>query len=367
MEPVRGEAHRDPMMLSRDFRICLRRGIAFGMALASVAAIGLSDPSQAKAQDAQKPGTSRPPLVWFGPRPDFMALFENDSAWRSGETQWSDAARRIRIVKFSTQFLEAVPDETLSRIVRGLASKHIAIGLESLAQNWFHETPECGHGVEGYADPGSANKIVAKLKRVGGSLTYIAMDEPLWFGHYYSGKNACHSTIADVAERVSVIIKIYTAAFPDVVVGDTEPFPAVSSQPGWAADYASWTKAFKAATGIRLSFLHMDFNWGDPRLNAPTASAAPNPDAIANLAKQVVAVARANGQQVGMIYNGNDTATTDQLWMDQARTHVRYIAASKAHPDQALFETWAKHPTRALPETDPNALANLVGYYLQHE
>jgi hypothetical protein len=45
------------------------------------------------------------------------------------------------------------------------------------------------------------------------------------------------------------ILQVLTIIRPDtlvrwhqnLVVGDTEPFPAVSSQPGWAADYASWT------------------------------------------------------------------------------------------------------------------------------
>jgi hypothetical protein len=335
----------------------------------TLVALGLMLSASVMADDAAPPPTApaQSPLVWFGPRPDFIALFASDAAWREGEAQWSNAARQIRIVKFSTQYLQAVPDDTLARIVRDLASKHIAIGLESLAQNWFHETPDCGHGVEGYSDPGSANKIVAKLKRAGGSLSFIAMDEPLWFGHYYNGKNACHSSIDDVAQRVSVIIKIYTAAFPQVIVGDTEPFPAVSSQPGWAADYAHWTQAFHTAVGARLSFLHMDFNWGDPRLNLPKAPGSPNPQAIAALALQVASVAHAHGMQVGMIYNGNDAATSDQQWMEQAHAHIRDIAASNIHVDQALFETWAKHPANALPETDPNALTSLIGYRPSHE
>jgi hypothetical protein len=54
---------------------------------------------------------------------------------------------------------------------------------------------DCGGGVEGYFAPDQTAALAAKLKRAGGTLQYIAMDEPLWFGHYYNEKNACHSSI----------------------------------------------------------------------------------------------------------------------------------------------------------------------------
>lgn len=50
----------------------------------------------------------------------------------------------------------------------------------------------------------------------------------------------------------------------NVIAGDTEPFQAVSRQPNRQAAYASWAKAFQAATGRSLSFLRLDSNWGDP-------------------------------------------------------------------------------------------------------
>ena len=50
-------------------------------------------------------------------------------------------------------------------------------------------------------DRSSANQTVAKLLRAGATVSYISMDEPLWFGHYYSDKNACRSSIDNLAER----------------------------------------------------------------------------------------------------------------------------------------------------------------------
>lgn len=330
--------------------------MAFGLA----AAQELEPPNK-----ISEPSNSHDPLVWLGARPDFIELFHDDAAWDANSGRWYRAARHVRVVKFSTQFLQAVPDAILLRIVRNLRRQGIALGLESLAQNWYKELPVCGQGVEGYSDPGSANQIVAKLKRVEGRLDYIAMDEPLWFGHYYRGKNACMSSIQNVAKRVAVIIGIYTSAFPNVVVGDIEPFPALVDQPNWAADYAEWVKEFHLATGTRLAFLHMDFNWGDPRLNQPGNARMPDAQAIAQMASDVAFVVRTNGLQVGMICNGNDDAVTGELWMRQARAHIDYVKASGINPDHVTFESWVKHPGRTLPDADEGSLSNLVLYYFR--
>jgi hypothetical protein len=48
----------------------------------------------------------------------------------------------------------------------------------------------CGANVEGYDSPEETARIAAKIKRAGINLRYIAMDEPLWFGHYYNGGNS---------------------------------------------------------------------------------------------------------------------------------------------------------------------------------
>ncbi|MDP4218716.1 MAG: hypothetical protein Q8927_21175, partial [Bacteroidota bacterium] len=273
------------------------------------------------------------PLVFFGPRPDFLPFFNNERAWDEGVKEWNSAAPHIQVIKFSTQYLVAVPDSVLSNIVQDLHQKHMGLGLESLATNWFHETP-CGGGIEGYSDPGSANTIVSKLLKVGGSLDYIEMDEPLWFGHYYIGKNACKSTLQNLAARVAVIIKIYTAAFPGVVVGDTEPFPAVSNQPNWETDYAAWVREFHKATGTALSFLHLDFNWGDPHLTTGPPHNDLNPAVIQDLAKKAAFTARSNGLQTGVIYDGAGGPNSDAQWMQQARTQIQIGHATGNHPHQ---------------------------------
>jgi len=306
------------------------------------------------------------PLTVLGVHEDFKTIFASATPPESLEQQWEQASKHVQAVYLSAGGITSMSDEALARMVRDLSARHIALGVEILATNWFHEPP-CGGGIEGYIDPGSANHVVDKLLKAGGTMNLIAMDEPFWFGHFYSGKNACRSSIPDLASRVAVIVKIYTAAFPNVIVGDTEPFPAISNQPNWQAAYGNWVKAFHSATGTPLTFMHLDFNWGDTLLSGPSND-KPSAAAITSLARQTAAVAHENGLLVGMIMNGGGgpVARSDAQWMDQARIHIRALNASGVHFDHLMFESWDKYPARTLPETDPNAISSLILFQTQH-
>jgi len=256
-----------------------------------------------------------------------------------------------------------MPDEALARLVSDLRRHHVVLMLGILATNWFHEPP-CGGGVEGYSDPGSANATVAKLLSAGASPSVIGMDEPLFFGHYYQGKNACRSAIEDVARRAAVIVKIYTAAFPNLIAGDAEPFPAISDQPGWQADYAKWVQAFRRESGTPLSHTEIDINWGDPHLSRPGAPNVADAGAIAALSRSVAQVLRANGLAVGMFYTGfGGGPLTDAKWVAQARQHMDAVEGSGINPDHVIITSWDPHPVRTLPESDPSALASVLAYY----
>ena len=169
------------------------------------------------------------------------------------------------------------------------------------------------------------------------------------------------------AQRTAVIVKIYTDAFPNVIVGDAEPFHAISDQKGWQADYAKWVAAFHTATGTALSFTAIDFNWGDPHLNRPGAPATSDPAAIATLSRSVAQVLRANGLIAGMLYTGfGGGPLTDARWMAQAREHMDAVERSGIKPDYIYITSWDAPPTLTLPEGNPNALASLLTYYADH-
>jgi hypothetical protein len=221
-----------------------------------------------------------------------------------------------------------------------LKEEHVALGIEMLAQA-DDDPAGCGGGVEGYYATHMVANIAAKLKRTGAEPSYIAMDEPLYFGHYYNGKNACHSSIDNVAERVAKNLHEYQKVFPNVIIGDGEPFPAITDQPNWKDDYKHWIEAFRAKVGKELAFTNVDINWGVK--NWPSS------------VQTFDYFAKDAGMPIGIIYNAPppSASTTNQGWLDGAVHNFTYIE-NTLHivPDWAVFASWDKYPGHAL--TDEN-------------
>lgn len=305
-------------------------------------------------------------LVWFVPREDFLGRLAQGESWDALLPQWREGAAHVHIIKLNPLTLSAIPDAALPRILRELESHGLALGLEIQPLNKLGELA-CGEGVEGYSDPAGADQVIEKILRAGGNLAAVAFDEPLWYGHYWTGKDACNSSIYDVARRAAAIVKIYAAAFPNLVAGDTEPFPELSDQPRWEADYATWAKAFRDMSGVPLSFLHLDFNWSNPHLSGGLLllRGQNQAEAIAELARRIAPPLREQVPELGLICNGDNGATSDAKWTEQARAHIDAVEASGIKPEQVLFETWARSPSHTLPESDPSTLAGLLADYFK--
>jgi hypothetical protein len=332
-------------------------------ATAVIASTASASQAQMPALAQQLPTTTQlagSKLSWFTPREDFLGAIVQGSTWDQLLPQWSSSAKHIQAIRIPTTVLLSIPDSVLPGLLRSLDAHGLALGLEIGAANNYNEV-SCGAGVEGYSDPGTANQVVQKLLDAGGKLSALLMDEPLWYGHYYYGANACYSTIQDQARRAAVIVKIYTAAFPNVVVGDIEPFPALPLQSTWQADYTSWVQAFYAATGSKIAFLHADFDWTDPAMYHYTPY--PSVAAMQYVAQLAAAEARANGMGIGFILNGSQGASSDAQYAYTVQFHIDTLAGSGTNPDQLAFETWDTYPTHTLPETDGTSLTSEIYYY----
>ena len=296
------------------------------------------------------------PQIWFAPQapyppahiqgaPDFMALFAPGAPWQM-------VARQVQVLKLPTQFLSWVPDAQLATIVGFLKQHGIALAIESLAQSSVGQ-PACGQGVEGYGAPDQAALIATKIRRVGGTLSYVAMDEPLFFGHFYTGRNACRSPVDNVAERVAAVLAEYRAVFPHVALGDIEPAGG-ALLPGWGPAYRRWVTAVRRRMGVGLAFLDVDVDW-----NAPA-------HLTALLDQRGIAVA--NRLTLGVIYNGRDNAGTDAAWLAQLAANGRAIeGALGGPPAQVIFQSWVAHPSHLLPETSGTSFTHGILRYLERE
>jgi hypothetical protein len=113
---------------------------------------------------------------------DFLDMF-------APEAPWEKAANHINIFKLYSSFVGPAPQDQVDRIVADLNRRHIAVALETGVMNIGPKStnPPCGGFglVEGYGTPAAAINVSQKIKKAGGVIRYIAVDEPLWYGHYF--------------------------------------------------------------------------------------------------------------------------------------------------------------------------------------
>lgn len=297
-----------------------------------------------------------PPQLWFHLMPYTESQVDGRQGWDrlfAPGAVWPAGMERVQVVSMASDWFATAnfpPNHVMRAAAARLRQDGIAFATISLAQSWVGE-PACGQGVEGYTDPPGNARLAHKLKMFGFDLAYVVMDEPLWYGHYYAGPNACASTIDNVAERAAAIVREYVARFPAVVIGENEPV-SLASQSGWQADYQAWQAAFAHAMGRPIAFLRADVQWNNPAWPSELAA--------------MLAFSRAEHLPVGIIYNtfrpSNEpytppvlgTSTTpyqesvNAQWMSAALANIAAIEQANGAPDQAIFQSWGPLPIRSL-------------------
>lgn len=272
---------------------------------------------------------------------DFMDLFLPAAAWTVG-------ASGTQVFLLSNQYVVFATDQQLSQIISDMKRRNIALAMAGLM---FAESARCGHQVEGYSGPNSILRAVTHIKQLGGELKYLVMDEPLLYGHYYDGPNACHDSIADVAKLVAVKVAQAKSVFPGIKVGDAESIGAATAS-HWMDQMQQWPVAYQAAVGEPLAFMQADISWDNPNWQSDLQAEAK----FLHAAKI----------PLGVIYNGSPQDPTDLAWIAHAEQRIQTIESTLGVvPDQAIIETWTLHPARVLPEDQAATLTNLLKHYVQ--
>ena len=294
-----------------------------------------------------------PPNVWFAPYPlvapgdgsvDYMQLFQQGAPW-------TNAASHVQVFKVYAGMWGGDPSYStadMTNMINFLASQHIGLATE-----WGPLIPgfNCGGGgLEGFAGQyglGDA-QIIARL---GGNLHYIAFDEPEYYGGLYTGANACNWTETLLAQKAAATVAQIRTVFPDVIVGDIEPVPALYVTPDWLDHYLAWIDAWQATTGTPFAFFDFDVQQGTDWRPWDTALR--------------IALA-ARGVPHGVIYDGTSTQNTDDEWISAAEGFftLRELYGSPP-PDQVIFQSWNPNPSHVLPETDPGAFTYLIDTYFR--
>jgi hypothetical protein len=263
---------------------------------------------------------------------DFMDLFKPGAPWNK-------AAASIQIFKVSQRFLDASTDEQLKAVIDDLHRRHIALGVSAQI---IVATRQCGNGLPGSSSKASVQLAADRVKRLGGTIDYVAFDSPVAFGHYniLNKAGACNYSLPDLVRNIAPQIQTLKDAFPDIKFGDMEPVNSHTT--GWLDAYLAFAREFKAQTGAPLSFLQADIIWFD------------------NWRPQLVEWKRRlrpAGIAYGVNFDGSGVDKSDAAWTNHAVDRYRTVMRDPAiAPDDAVFQSWNDYPTHFLPQGRPGTL-----------
>src|SRR3984957_15757689 len=211
------------------------------------------------------------PEIWLGPAAlpapgpsvaDLMDMFTPDAPWKI-------SASHTQVFMLQGAFVARASQGQLNSVVFDLNRHGIAIAVGVM--NAPHDPPSgCGGlgNVEGYGTVQQAAKIAGAIKAAGGKVKYLVMDEPLYFGHYYTqapGKGAgCHSSIQQIVQLIKPTLDVYRQIFPDLIVGEVEPTFFIDGQTDWRGDFSSWVADYRAAAGRPLALVPLGIEWPAP-------------------------------------------------------------------------------------------------------
>jgi hypothetical protein len=329
-------------------RTALVAAIAFGLCFESI-------PASAETK----------PQIWFSspPTKDYMKLFSSPS-------EWPQSLSQVDVFELQTQFAVKAGDPMLRTMFNFLGEHHIALALEMPILT--AEPNQCGFGIEGNRPQGVDKALAERLHRLGAPLKYVAMDEPLWFGHMSNatkpnGAFPCQATINDVAVNAANNIAAIRSYYPDVIVGDEEPllnpYRRNDIPPDFWDQMQAWTKSFGSATGYPLAFIHFDIGW------FPSGSASEDVKNHAHwLAQlqQAQTFTKLNGIRSGIFYNGNPGDKSGVAWDEHAEARFEEVEGIHHYQfDDVVIQSWMRQPRLDLPETTPGTISNLLMQYIQ--
>jgi len=271
---------------------------------------------------------------------DYMQLFEDNA-------RWVNAAANVKAFKTTTQFVVGATDEQLAKMFAGLKKRKISFAMETLMLPPGDKG--CGKGIEGYLDPNGLQSVIERIRRLGGDLRYVAMDEPLWFGHTSNQPNACHSPIESLAQSVAFRISVIKKVFPDVEIGDIEPMATPEQPNDWMDEINQWIQAYQKATGFPLRFFDADVTWAGPWQSQ-----------LRSLTTHLSAAKIS----FGIIFNGDPTDSTGVAWTTHAEERFSRVENDPTIiPQRAVLQSWTLQPSHMLPETEPGTMTYLVDRY----
>lgn len=342
-------------MMTRWLRAAL--GALAGLLIAATSGVpGIGSP--AAAQDRKTAGL---PQLWLSttsplirsarkwPANDYWRLFDP-----AADAEWKVVADRLDVLLIGAISMREPADDRLLAIIEAARRHRLKLALNA---HVMQHDPHCGGGEAHAPDDRFLAAQLNRIKRLGGRVDYLQMDEPLIRGHLLKnlggGRVGCQYPIAEVARRVRANVLAARAVFPDMQIGSAEAINTrfTGKGPEWADAIRTWAEAFRAETGRPLAFTLVAVEYREPGWEPAL--------------RAWFAHARRLGIPAGVIYTGAG-GQSDQAWTANAvRAFNETERAAGIGPDLVGIMSWQQWPNFNLPASKPGTLTNVLLDYLR--
>ncbi len=298
------------------------------------------------------PTPLREDLVWYAPNMgsrDFADLFTKPE-------QWNAARKQIDVFQFFSQNLLDAPCSICGE--NKLYTFADAKAFETLNQWGMPIAMETGAvkewGCTGVDEFGVTRDAIEGVRYYGGDVTFVAMDEPYIGGELVANGNSCRHTMEQSADATAKYMSLVKASYPNIIVGDVEPYPYFS-----AAQLEDWTRALEAR-GSTPAFFHIDVNPLEGGYLHDEASIAADLQALKAFYEE-------HGIAFGVIYTANMDfgVQSDEGYYDLTMEWLRQVQRAIGKPQHVIFESWlgpapgGRHEVPInLPEDDPSVYSH---------
>ncbi|MBE3069394.1 MAG: hypothetical protein IMZ66_04070 [Planctomycetes bacterium] len=303
-----------------------------GLAAAALAALGLA----ALAFAAPAPAADAPArtAVWMMPPSHdggrcFRELFEQPDAWK-------ETRALVGVLGYADHLLtKQFTDDQLRAWLPMLKAWGLRLALEVGAVKPWGRTGEKTFGIQ--------RPQWDRVRRLGGDFFAVAMDEPLCCARKEIGETDDYAV-----RETAAFIALVRQHYPDVLVGDIEPYPFIPMP-----DLLKWIDALQkrlAEMKVRgLDFFRLDVNWVEFTVHGRGSWRE---------VRQLELACRRQGLPFSLIYWASDYPemkrrglADDATWYVSVMRQGYDYAAVDGSPDEFVVESWIDAPSRGVPET----------------
>lgn len=252
--------------------------------------------------------------------------------------QWKESRLHVDVVGYADHLLDSqFTDNELRAWFQQLQHWNLKLSLEAGALKEWGATAEKTFGV--------AQKKWDRFRSLGGNIYAIAMDEPL-----AASRNSLHKPTEYAVDETARFIGLVRQRYPDVLIGDIEPYPSFGKDELLA--YLDSLQAKLRENGVRgLDFFRVDVDW----MHFVSGNALS--DGSWRDVKALEDACRRRKIPFGLIYWAADypmmkrqNLADDATWYVGIMQQGYDYASVGGKPDQYVIESWVGAPSRATPE-----------------